>query len=256
MNVGMDAGMDAGMERVVDPGEKEGGNPRTKKRGSCKKKERKGKKGGAQSRAGGRMLSFILSFFLDAPCMHSSIPPFLHSSPPSPRSNPIAPLMTPIPRAYLPPFVWDLVYFDRHSLSSYAAVTVGTSFLASSGLLVLDALQPSSVLPEVVLHGQVTDTPDPRDLDPFKHACVEVLTSLQTLIGQEGSLARLYSEQLSWMSESSQKSCEIWFDLFMVGSYDQAWLVGSTVLEQLLGTVSHACQLGDIWRTPWTEFAI
>lgn len=162
---------------------------------------------------------------------------------PSFQRNSIEPTMTPIPRAYLPPFVWDLVYFDRHSLSSYTAVTSGTTFLSSNGLLVLDALQPGSVLPEVVLHGQVTGSPDPRDLDPFKHACVEVLTSLQNLIVQEGSLARLYSEQLSWMSESSQKSCEIWFDLFMVGSYDQAWLVGSTVLEQLLGTVSHCCQL-------------
>ncbi|GJJ74987.1 hypothetical protein EMPS_07345 [Entomortierella parvispora] len=153
--------------------------------------------------------------------------------------------MTPIPRAYLPPFVWDLVYFDRHSLSSYTAVTAGTNFLATNGLLVLDALQPGSVLPEVVLHGQVTTAPEPQDLDPFKHACVEVLSSLQNLIGQEGSLAKLYSEQLSWMSESSQKSCEIWFDLFMVGSFDQAWLVGSTVLEQLLGTIICSLQGPD-----------
>jgi hypothetical protein len=147
--------------------------------------------------------------------------------------------MSPIPRAYLPPFVWDLVYFDRHSLSSYSAVASGTTFLTTNGLLVLGALQPGSVLPEVVLHGQVTTAPEAQDLDPFKYACVEVLSTLQNLTDQKGSLAVLYSEQLSWMNETSQRACEIWFDLFTTGSYDQAWLLGSTVLEQLLGTVSY-----------------
>ncbi|KAG0045801.1 hypothetical protein BGZ83_008981 [Gryganskiella cystojenkinii] len=146
--------------------------------------------------------------------------------------------MAPVTRAYLPSFVWDLVHFDRDTLRS-SSFQPNSIFLDTKGLLIKDTLLPGTILPDVVLHSQITTPPEPRDLDPFKLACLEILSELRSLLETptRRSLSDLYSEQLTWMNESSRRACEIWFDLFTAGTFDQAWLIGSTVLEQLLGTI-------------------
>lgn len=41
-----------------------------------------------------------------------------------------------------------------------------------------------------------------------------------------------------WLGATGRQATEVWFETFAKGEYDQAWLVGSTVLEQLIVNVS------------------
>ncbi|KAI1294134.1 hypothetical protein EDD11_008215 [Mortierella claussenii] len=180
--------------------------------------------------------------------------------------------------AYLPPLVRELVCFDR-STSALLTATVATTasatssssssslfsgtappqYLNAQGLVSTESIQ--SVLPQVVfVRGAVTTLIDPLDLQAFKDACFEVFSELRKLesslqeLGDEGEnrLVKMFAEQLDWMSGQDgldgavgKRAGEIWLDLFHQGHYDQAWLVGSTVLEQMISNIIFTIQGSD-----------
>ncbi|KAF9289712.1 hypothetical protein BGZ68_008794 [Mortierella alpina] len=101
-------------------------------------------------------------------------------------------------------------------------------------------------IPQEVLQGPITKALDSQALDPFKRTCVEVSSALQSLLQDRSlTLHEVYSEQLEWLGASGRRAGEIWLELFTGQDYDQAWLVGSTVLEQLLGNIIFTLESQD-----------
>ncbi|KAI8605302.1 hypothetical protein EDD21DRAFT_440472 [Dissophora ornata] len=148
--------------------------------------------------------------------------------------------------AFLPPLVEELVCNERDfSLRPSATQNLPLpSFLDDHGLLSIEATQ--HCLPQAVINGPVTTAINPRDLDSFKKACTIVMSELPMLpVDQLITLGDVYSDQLSWLGTPGKKAAEIWLRLYEKGNFDQAWLVGSTVLEQLLGNIIFSLQKPD-----------
>ncbi|KAG0264438.1 hypothetical protein BG011_006797 [Mortierella polycephala] len=55
-------------------------------------------------------------------------------------------------------------------------------------------------------------------------------------------LKAIFADQMKWMDQLGSRATEIWFELWSSGDYNQAWLVGSTVLEQLIGNIIFTLQ--------------
>ncbi|ORZ27296.1 hypothetical protein BCR41DRAFT_392621 [Lobosporangium transversale] len=197
--------------------------------------------------------------------------------------------------AFLPPLVRDLICNNRSqpqfavvdSLSTLPLLNNGTkkdidgannsiSNISGSGcdgdgfFLSIEAIRPflPQVVPENVKNragpdiDTVTATPDlidPRDLLPFKRACIILLKEFREQLTQKQKqnraqvsantvLEEIYADSLDWLGPAGKRASQIWFELFLNGErYDQAWLVGSTVLEQLLGNIIYTLQGPDIF---------
>ncbi|KAF9925155.1 Histone deacetylase hda1 [Linnemannia zychae] len=153
--------------------------------------------------------------------------------------------------SFIPPFVRDLIYFDRNQYSTL------DEFISNDGLLILDTIQPC--LPQAVIIGHIPSSSQPEDFDPFRRSCCGVLSKLEQLIQQrvggnlgvpEESFSRLsdiyrLKELEPWLGEAGYRAAEVWLELFVRGDYNQAWLVGSTVLEQLLVNIIFTLQGPD-----------
>ncbi|KAG0305926.1 hypothetical protein BGZ98_003292 [Dissophora globulifera] len=155
--------------------------------------------------------------------------------------------------AFLPPLVRELVCFDKDHAQPQLSTALHqppTRFLDSRGLLSIEAIQHCCLPQPPVNNGGAAATAaqvESYDLELFKRACTAVLSELQGLT-DDGSvtLTSLYSEQLDWLGVPSKRVSEIWFELYELGDHNQAWLVGSTVLEQLLGNLQVlAMMIGD-----------
>ncbi|KAG0004261.1 hypothetical protein BGZ79_009845 [Entomortierella chlamydospora] len=142
----------------------------------------------------------------------------------------------PFQAAYLPSQVQDLVCY-KHSLETAAAGELqDPPYIDDHGLLAVDSIQQR--LPQGVKEGPIATAIDPLDLIPFKRSCVSVQADLKQLSSNDSaSLKRIYSDQLSWIGVVGKRAGETWFDLYANGQFNQAWLVGSTVLEQLIGNI-------------------
>ncbi|KAF9129703.1 hypothetical protein BGW39_003893 [Mortierella sp. 14UC] len=167
---------------------------------------------------------------------------------------------------FIPPFVRDLVYFDKtqYQLPVSSASTDNAEpqrlaeYISDDGVIILGAMQ--ACLPQAVLHSHIPTASQPEDFDLFRQSCVAVLFKLNQLTqptptaGDDriegylaGGLLRLYGVDGldAWLGESGRRATEVWFDLFARGEYDQAWLVGSTVLEQLIVNIIFTLQGPD-----------
>lgn len=176
--------------------------------------------------------------------------------------------------AYLPPLVRDLVCCDRTTLSLNPHPP---RYLSDQGMLCIQAVQsciPQSVIAATTTISvtttastaattattttTTTTTPDdtisirssavttsaatvmdPHDLDLFKAACITVQSELVTLSKDDSKqLRNMYAEPIEWLGVPGMRAAEIWLDLYEKQVFDQALIVGSTVLEQLVGNVS------------------
>jgi len=158
--------------------------------------------------------------------------------------------------AFLPPLVRDLVCYDETTLSLNRQESHTHSYLNDQGLLFIDAIRPC--LPQSVVTAAVATTHDaigtgtntstttatsvePSDLYPFKIACVKVQSELLKLSkGVSIPLRELYTDSLEWLGVPGLRAAEIWFELYENQMFDQALVVGSTVLEQLVSNVSYS----------------
>ncbi|KAF9958802.1 hypothetical protein BGZ72_010864 [Mortierella alpina] len=147
--------------------------------------------------------------------------------------------------AFLPPIVSNLVCFDKTDVvTGEFSLDVAPPLITGNGLLSIEAM--ARFVPQAVLVGPFTKAPDPQALCPFKGACVTVYAALQSLLHDRSlTLQEVYSEQLEWLGASGKRAGEIWIELFAGQQYDQAWLVGSTVLEQLLGNIIFTLESQD-----------
>ncbi|KAG0200957.1 hypothetical protein BGX28_006111 [Mortierella sp. GBA30] len=138
--------------------------------------------------------------------------------------------------AFLPSRVSDQVYFDKAEIHLHETVASGP-LVTSDGLLNKGAM--ATLLPESVVQVPIaSESMGPGALDSFKRACAVVLSDLQTLTQDRSlTLQEIYSERLEWLGHPGTRAGEIWLQLFASGDFDLAWLVGSTVLEQLLGNM-------------------
>jgi hypothetical protein len=179
-------------------------------------------------------------------------------------------------KSFIPPFVRELVFFDKtqyqpatssssseenpdtlHPPPSTAPTPL--EYVCDDGLVILESMQAS--LPASVVQSHNPTASQPEEFDPFRQSCVGVLSKLTRLLtlqqqnqSQDGSdssdvaarakatgaLMDLYDvDGLGpWLGETGRRATEVWFHAFAKGEYDQAWLVGSTVLEQLIVNVS------------------
>ncbi|KAF9156308.1 hypothetical protein BG015_006153 [Linnemannia schmuckeri] len=160
-------------------------------------------------------------------------------------------------KSFIPAFVRDLVYFDkiqyRPSPSSDDPDTQSPSaspveYISENGLIILDAMQ--TCLPIAVVQSHIPTASRPEDFDPFRRSCVAVLDKLTRLTLKQHQ-THGYSDGVSeatkalldlydvdrlepWLGQTGRRATEVWFEAFVREEYDQAWLVGSTVLEQLI----------------------
>ncbi|KAG0289988.1 hypothetical protein BGZ96_006528 [Linnemannia gamsii] len=185
------------------------------------------------------------------------------------------------PRSFIPPFVRELVYFDK---TQYQLITSSSSsstsnldiqppppsttqipfeYISDNGLVILESIQ--TCLPASVVQSHIPTACRPEEFDPFRQGCVAVLSKLTRLLtpqqqnqGQDGSDSNNVSDTTKatktllnmydvdglgpWLGEVGRRATEVWFDAFVRGEYDQAWLVGSTVLEQLIVNIIYTLQ--------------
>ncbi|KAF9953247.1 hypothetical protein BGZ65_004791, partial [Modicella reniformis] len=164
--------------------------------------------------------------------------------------------------AFLPPLVQSLVCYDK-SKSSPQELSP-RRYLSDQGLLSVDAIQPclpQSVVvqpdrPPVIVTAITTSITasasasaaaaaamDPSELDPFKAACVSVHSELLQFSSDiSKSLRNMYADLLEWLGVPGKRAAEIWFELYEKQIFDQAWIVGSTVLEQLVSNIIFTLQ--------------
>ncbi|KAF8945650.1 hypothetical protein BGZ47_002256 [Haplosporangium gracile] len=160
-------------------------------------------------------------------------------------------------KSFIPPFVRDLVYFDKtqHQPSpssddpdAQPSSISPVEYISNDGLIILDAMQ--TCLPVAVVQSHIPTASQPEDFNPFRRCCVAVLDKLTRLTLKQNqtqgdgdgisevtkALLDLYNmDRLEpWLGETGRRATEVWFEAFVRGEYDQAWLVGSTVLEQLI----------------------
>ncbi|KAG0341036.1 hypothetical protein BG004_006179 [Podila humilis] len=133
--------------------------------------------------------------------------------------------------SFLPATVRDLVSYDPAAVVGVPSDS-SLHILTPDGMLSLSALR--SVLPAFDRNPEDSFTAD--DFLMFKVACCTVDANLSVLSHTQ-PLRELYSTQLSFLGDVGATSGEIWLELHEQGLYDQGWLVGSTVLEQLLANV-------------------
>ncbi|KAF9434361.1 hypothetical protein BGZ76_008137 [Entomortierella beljakovae] len=138
---------------------------------------------------------------------------------------------------FLPPLVRELVCYNVDLETSIKPELKELScIIDNQGLLDRRSIQ--QFLAEGVTEGPVNPTIQSTDLTPFKYSCSLVHTELYQLCSNRAStLSKLFADQLNWMGPISKSASEIWFDLYENGHFNQAWLVGSTVLEQLLRNI-------------------
>ncbi|KAF9290194.1 hypothetical protein BGZ88_007428 [Linnemannia elongata] len=163
--------------------------------------------------------------------------------------------------SFIPPFVRDLVYFETTHYQPFSSSdgfnaqhTSTTEYISDKGLIILDAMQNS--LPSAVVHSHIPTGSQPKDFDPFQRSCMSVLSKLNRLTlrqikgGDDGvaeatrALLDLYDVDglEPWLGATGRQATEVWFETFAKGEYDQAWLVGSTVLEQLIVNIIYTLQ--------------
>ncbi|KAF9186491.1 hypothetical protein BGZ50_002423 [Haplosporangium sp. Z 11] len=147
--------------------------------------------------------------------------------------------------AFLPPKVRDLVSFKASVLASTPPILNLSPLLLTDRLLLTDAIK--DYLPHKITNDSVITDMDPQELEPFKNACMIVLTNLRSHITRDGvlPLKAIFADQMKWMGQAGSRAAEIWFELWSSGDYNQAWLVGSTVLEQLIGNIIFTLQGSD-----------
>ncbi|KAF9906726.1 hypothetical protein EC991_000318 [Linnemannia zychae] len=156
---------------------------------------------------------------------------------------------------FIPPFVRDVIYFDKNCCQTlvFSTSTDNTEpqspveYISDDGIIILGMMQ--ACLPQAVLHSHIPIASQPEDFHYFQKSCVAVLSKLGQIAqstskvgdGSIGSfsvkgLVDLYDVKglEPWLGNSGKRATEVWFDLFARGEYDQAWLIGSTVLEQLI----------------------
>lgn len=162
-------------------------------------------------------------------------------------------------RSFIPPFVRDLVYFDTTQYQPFSSSDdpnthhvskIPIEYISGEGLIILEAMQYS--LPSAVAQSHIPTASQPQDFDPFRRSCVSVLSKLTRLTLQEiqgrgdngaeatRALLELYDVDglEPWLGATGKQATKVWFEAFVRGEYDQAWLIGSTVLEQLIVNVS------------------
>ncbi|KAF9356547.1 hypothetical protein BGX34_009868 [Mortierella sp. NVP85] len=162
--------------------------------------------------------------------------------------------------AFLPPLVRDLVCYDETALSLDRQESDTHSYLNDQGLLFVDAIRPclpqsvvTAVAPTHDTIGTGTNTStttatsvEPCDLYPFKIACVKVQSELLKLSKDVSiPLRELYTDSLEWLGIPGLRAAEIWFELYENQMFDQALIVGSTVLEQLVSNIIFTLQGPD-----------
>ncbi|KAG9064620.1 hypothetical protein KI688_002878 [Linnemannia hyalina] len=114
-------------------------------------------------------------------------------------------------------------------------------------------------LPPAVVQAHIPTASQPRDFDLFQRSCVSVLSkltrlTLQQIQGGGDGVAKTTRALLDlydvdglepWLGATGRQATEVWFEAFVRGEYDQAWLVGSTVLEQLIVNIIYTLQGPD-----------
>ncbi|KAF9142091.1 Histone deacetylase hda1 [Mortierella sp. GBA39] len=115
-------------------------------------------------------------------------------------------------------------------------------------------------LPPAVVQAHIPTASQPKDFDLFQRSCVSVLSKLTRLTlqqiqggGGDGvakttrALLDLYDVDglEPWLGATGRQATEVWFEAFVRGEYDQAWLVGSTILEQLIVNIIYTFQGPD-----------
>ncbi|KAI8347836.1 hypothetical protein B0O80DRAFT_464453 [Mortierella sp. GBAus27b] len=172
------------------------------------------------------------------------------------------------PRAvFLPPLVQDLVCYDNTTTPPNPGPNLQGSeplkFLGNQGCLSADTIQsciPDSVVTtQAATHGNTRTSPstttsstvtvsatDPCDLAPFKAACIAVQLELLELSTKSSkSLKDIYADTIGWLGVAGKRAAEIWFELYERQAFDQALIVGSTVLEQLISNIIYTLQGPD-----------
>lgn len=178
-------------------------------------------------------------------------------------------------RSFIPPFVKELVYFDKTQYQPTDSSSLSTNnpdiqppppsttppfeYISNDGLVILEAIQ--TCLPASVVQSHIPTASRPEEFDSFRRSCVTILSKLTRLVtlrqqnqSQDSSDGNEVSDTTKatkalldlydvdglgpWLGEAGRRATEAWFSAFVRREYDQAWLVGSTVLEQLIVNVS------------------
>lgn len=137
------------------------------------------------------------------------------------------------PSSFLPPLVRDLVCYTPAKTSS-TVLELTAPLLTPGGVLSLEVFR--TYLPTLNSEAPLTL----NHLERFKCACVIIQSELHRLTLSR-PLREVYSDAILSMDPTSACSTTAWFQLHLQGLYDQAMLVGSTVLEQLLVNVCSCC---------------
>lgn len=135
------------------------------------------------------------------------------------------------PSSFLPPFVRELVCYTPTTANSVQP-ELTTPLLTPSGVLSLGVFR--TYLP--TLSDNPAAPPTLEHLKRFKAMCVVIQSELNQL-ALSRPLHEVYSDAVLSMDPIGVRSTKTWFQLHTQGLYDQAWLLGSTVVEQLLVNV-------------------